>query len=334
MNNNNKLKEPPHLPVTPLRPIFPEVKPYETGMLAVDAPHKLYWEQSGNPDGVPIVFVHGGPGGGASPAMRRFFDPAYYRIILFDQRGCGKSTPHSDLTDNNRAALVRDMESLRKHLDIARWHVFGGSWGSTLALSYAQAHPEPCMSLILRGIFLLEAPEIEWFMTGMGQFYPEAAAQFNALYPEIDPSDSAALLARYYQDLCNDDPAVHTEPAIRWSLYESACAALISNIETITTDEEKRQALALARLEAHYFVNDMIAPEESLLNFIDKIRHIPATIIQGRYDVICPIRTANRLHHAWPEADYVIVPDGGHASMDPAVRSRLIEATENAKTLS
>ncbi len=311
-------------------PLFPAIQPYSSGFLAVDDLHNIYWEQCGNPDGVPIVFLHGGPGAGATPMHRQFFDPDFYRIIIYDQRGAGRSAPLGELEKNNRAALVKDMEALRLHLNIDRWHIFGGSWGATLALSYAIAHPKRCLSMILRGIFLCEQSEIDWFMEGMGQIFPEAHEQFAGLFPE---ADSENLLKLYYATLMGEDAKLQMQAATCWALYESACALLYPNYETITTDEQQAGALALARIEAHYFMFGVIKAEDSLLKQIASIKHIPTTIIQGRYDVICPIKTAHALHLAWPEADYVIVPDAGHSAMDPSLRSRLIEATEHAKTL-
>jgi len=315
---------------TPLLDLFPAITPYSSGFLAPDHTHNLYWEQSGNPDGVPIVLLHGGPGAGATPTHRRFFDPDYYRIIIFDQRGCGRSHPLGTLENNTTAHLVEDIERLRKHLNIERWHIFGGSWGSTLALSYAIEHAERCISMILRGIFLCESEEIEWFLHGMKQCFPEAWEQFAGFLPE-DEQDT--LLDSYYRRLTCDDQDLQIQAAIRWSLYEGACASLLPNYETITTDEQKQHALALARIEAHYFKNEVIATDSSLLKSVDRFRAIPSTIIQGRYDMVCPIVTAHKLHQHWPEADYVVVPDAGHSALDPPLRSRLIEATEHAKTI-
>lgn len=314
----------------PLMDLFPPISPYSTGFLEANDIHSLYWEQSGNPDGVPVVFVHGGPGAGATPAHRQFFDPDHYRIIIFDQRGAGRSTPHGCLEDNGLPELIEDMEMLRRRLKVERWHVFGGSWGSTLAIAYAQKHPERCIGLILRGIFLMEQPEIDWFLYGMKMVFPEAWEQFAAVIPDDEQND---LLTAFHTRLTSPDDKARMETAIAWNLYESACSSLLPNYKTITTDEQKSHALAMARIESHYFLHHVIPPEKSLLNGIDRIRHIPATIIQGRYDILCPIATAHRLHMTWPEADYIVVPDGGHSAMDPAIRSRLIEATENARML-
>lgn len=314
----------------PLLDLFPAITPYSTGYLAVEEPHELYWEQCGNPDGVPVVYLHGGPGGGCTPAYRQFFDPDHYRIILFDQRGAGKSTPHASLENNTTEALVSDIEQLREHLNIEKWHVFGGSWGSTLALSYAAEHPDKIISMVLRGIFLMEQDGIDWFLYDNKNVFPEAWEQFVSIIPEEERGD---LLEAYYQRLTSDDKDVQLEAAISWSLHESSCASLIPNYEIVTTEEQKQQAIAISVIECHYFRNQMIAPEDSLLNKVDRFRHIPTIIVHGRYDMVCQILSAHRLHMAWPEADYIVVPDGGHSALDPAIRSRLIEATETVKTL-
>lgn len=316
--------------VKPLLDLYPLLDPYSNGFLAVDGTHNLYWEQCGNPDGVPIVFLHGGPGGGINPQYRQFFDPNHYRIILFDQRGCGRSTPSVCLEDNSTEHLVADIETLRKHFGVERWHVFGGSWGSTLALRYAIAHADKCMGLILRGIFLMEAEEIDWFLYGMHKIFPCAWDQFTEILSEDERKD---ILSSFYARLTGDDEDKKIEAAIRWSLYESSCAMLLPNYKTITTDEQKKHALEISTIEAHFFMNDIATPENSILKQIDKMRHIPTTIVQGRYDVICPIESAYRLHQAWPEADYIVVPDAGHSALDPALRSRLIETTNAFKQL-
>lgn len=327
-DHSNKEFEKGHMHQTPLMNLFPNITPYASGFLELDDIHNMYWEQSGNPDGVPIVLLHGGPGAGTSPEQRRFFDPDYYRIILFDQRGSGRSTPLGCLIDNTTDHLVNDLEVLRNHLSVDRWHLFGGSWGSTLALAYAIQYPERCMSMILRGMFLCEAEEIEWFLYGMGTIFPEAWQQFSEFLPDDEQND---LLNGYYKRLTGDNSEEQMNAAICWSLYEGACSSIIPNYETITTDEQKQHALSLARIEAHYFKHEVRTKENSLLNHLDKIRHIPSTIVQGRYDVICPIKTAYNIHQLWPEADYISVPDAGHAAFDPTLRSRLIEVTEATK---
>ncbi len=314
----------------PLLDLFPSITPYSSGFLSVDDTHNLYWEQSGNPDGVPVVLLHGGPGAGATPIHRRFFDPDFYRIIIFDQRGAGRSHPIGCLDNNTTEHLIADIETLRKHLKVNKWHIFGGSWGSTLALSYAAKHTKHCYSLILRGIFLCEQEEIDWFLYGMQTIFPEAWEQFSSYIPEEEQND---LLSAYYTRLTSNDEDTRIQAAVRWSLYEGACSSLMPNYETITTDEQKQHALALARIEAHFFKNEVFSKEKSLLKQIEHLRSVPTTIIQGRYDVICPIKTANMLHQLWPEADYVVVPDAGHSALDAPLRSRLIEAMEAAKTI-
>lgn len=314
----------------PLMDLFPSITPYSSGYMAVDEPHEIYWEQCGNPDGVPILFIHGGPGGGCKPIHRQFFDPDHYRIILFDQRGAGRSTPFLCLENNTTADLIKDIEKLREHLLIQKWHVFGGSWGSTLALSYAAKHANKCISMILRGIFLMEVEDIEWFIYTNKNVFPEAWEQFISVIPEQEHNN---LLEAYYKRLTGDDKEEQLKCAMAWSLYESACSTLIPNYEIITTDEQKDAALSISIIECHYFYNEMIKSENSLLKKIDKFRHIPSTIIQGRYDMVCPILAAHKLHNAWPEADYIVVPDAGHSALDPAIRSRLIEAAEHAKSI-
>ncbi len=324
-NKNNSYRP------APLMDLFPEIVPYSSGYLPVENPHEIYWEQSGNPDGTPVVVLHGGPGGGTSPVNRQFFDPDHYRIILFDQRGAGKSTPPVCLINNTTQHLVQDIEALREHLGIEKWHVFGGSWGSTLALSYAAKHADKIKSMVLRGIFLMEEQEIDWLLYGLKTIYPESWEQFVSIIPENEHDD---LLNAYHKRLNSDDPEIRMEAAMSWSLYESACSSLIPNYEIITTDEQRAQALAIATIEVHYFYNQLIKTEDSLLNQVNAFRSIPTMIVQGRYDMICPIATAHKLHTNWPEADYIVVPDGGHSALDPPVRSRLIEATENMKSIS
>lgn len=315
---------------TPLLDLFPPITPYSSGYMPVDTPHEIYWEQSGNPDGEPVLFIHGGPGAGCSPIHRQYFDPDHYRIILFDQRGAGRSTPHACLEDNTTYALTRDIEQLREHLNIDKWHLFGGSWGSTLALFYASKHSNACLSMVLRGIFLMEQDGIDWLLYHNKNVFPEAWEQFVSIIPEEERDD---LLTAYHKRLTSDDKKIQMEAAMSWSLYESACASLIPNYEIITTDEQRDQALAISLIECHYFATQLVNEKDGLLHKVDSFRHIPTTIIQGRYDMICPILSAHRLHTAWPEADYIVVPDGGHSAMDPAIRSRLIEATENMKSI-
>ncbi|NBC31918.1 MAG: prolyl aminopeptidase [Alphaproteobacteria bacterium] len=310
--------------------LFPPIEPYHAGYLRVDDLHSLYWEQCGNPRGVPVVFLHGGPGAGASPMHRRLFDPAHYRIIIFDQRGAGRSRPLGELRRNTTDDLVGDMEMLRRHFRIDRWHVFGGSWGSTLALAYAEAHPERCLSIILRGIFLMRRHEIDWFLYGMRLIFPEAWQRFAEYLPA---SERDNLLEGYYRRLIDEDPAVHMPAARAWSLYEGACSTMLPNTDNLAAATEGTHALGLARIECHYFKNNLFEPETRLLDDINRIRRIPAVIVQGRYDIICPIASADDLHQLWPEATYRIVPDAGHSAMEPGIRAALIEASQGFRTI-
>lgn len=287
--------------------LFPPIEARACGHLAVGRPHRLYWEESGNPDGVPVVFLHGGPGGGCGPMFRRFFDPAFWRIILFDQRGAGRSTPFADVTDNTTQHLVNDIEALREYLEVERWAVFGGSWGSTLALAYAQAHPERVLGLVLRGVFLCTEPEINWFLYGMGPyFFPEAYRAFTEFLPEEERGD---LLGAYYARLMDPDPAVHGPAARSWSGFEESCSRLIPSRAPVqpvasaiarTRDAHARRparpnepSLALARLEAHYMANRGFMEDGQLMNNMNRLDDIPVTIVQGRYDMVCPIGTAD-----------------------------------------
>ncbi len=310
--------------------LFPPIDPYGTGFLRLDDRHAMYWEQSGNPRGVPVIFLHGGPGAGATPAHRRFFDPYHYRIVVFDQRGAGRSTPHGAIDDNTTPLLVADMERLRLHLGIDRWHVFGGSWGSTLALAYAQTHPERVRSLTLRGIFLGRKLELEWFLYGIGNVFPEAWREFAGHLPENERSD---LLGNYWRRLIDPDPAIHLAAARAWSAYEGSCSTLLPSPETVQAFSEDRMALGLARIEAHYFRHGLFMAENALIDGVPRMRHIPGTIVQGRYDMVCPIVSADLLAKAWPEARYHIVADAGHSAMEPGIRAQLVAAMERAKRL-
>ena len=310
--------------------LFPPIEPYATGMLKLDALHTIYWEQSGNPHGTPVAFLHGGPGAGATPTHRRFFDPQHYRIVIFDQRGAGRSTPLGAVVDNTTRHLVADMETVRRHLGIERWAVFGGSWGSTLALAYAETHPTRCIGMVLRGIFLCRRSEVDWFLYGIRQVFPEAWRAFAAPIPEEERGN---LLETYYRRLTDPKPAVHLPAARSWSIYEGACSTLLPSADTAAAFGEDRMALGLARIEAHYFRDEIVAPEHDLIRSIDRIRAIPTTIVQGRYDMVCPIVTADELARAWPEAAYAVVPDAGHSAMEPGVRAQLVAATERAKRL-
>ena len=310
--------------------LFPPLDPYEAGALARDGAHVLYWEQCGNPGGAPVVFLHGGPGAGASPDHRRFFDPDHYRIVIFDQRGAGRSTPLGEIAQNTTADLVGDIEALRAHLGVERWLVFGGSWGSTLALAYAQSHPERVTGLVLRGIFLCSPREIDWFMNGIRWIHPEAWNRFAAAIPEAERGE---LLEAYHRRLIDPDPAVHMPAARAWSTYEGACCTLLPSPDTVAAFARDHMALSLARIEAHYFKNRIFLEDGHLMRHLDRIRHIRSVIVQGRYDIICPIVTADDLHQAWPEAEYVIVPDAGHSAMEPGIRRALVAATNRFKSL-
>ena len=313
-------------PDAPVRTeIYPEIEPHRSGYLRLDDRHQMYWEESGNPAGVPVVFLHGGPGAGASPTHRRFFDPAHYRIVIFDQRGAGRSRPHGELTDNTTPHLIADMEALRRELGIDRWLVFGGSWGSTLALAYAEAHPERCSGLVLRGIFLCRKSEIDWFLYGIRAFFPEAQRQLAEFIPQDERHD---LLKAYHRRLVDPDPAVHQPAAHEWATFEAACSTLLPSPELVAAFGSDKTALSLSRIEAHYFVNHIFLPDNSLLANVDRIRSIPAVIVQGRYDAVCPIVSADELARAWPEVRYVVVQDAGHSAFEPGTCRELVAACD------
>jgi proline iminopeptidase len=308
--------------------LFPEIEPFDQGRLPVGHGHEIYFEQSGQAKGVPVLFLHGGPGAGAVPAHRRFFDPAFYRIVIFDQRGAGRSKPLGSLERNTTPDLVADIECLREKLGIARWLVFGGSWGSTLALAYGEAHPERCLGFVLRGIFLCRPQEIDWFLYGMRRFFPEHWEAFARHLPERERGD---LLGNYYRRLADPDPRVHMAAARAWSIYEGACSTLLPSPETVAAFADERMALGLARIEAHYFVNKIFLPENALLEGVARIRDLPAVVVQGRYDMVCPLMSADELVREWPGADYVIVQDAGHSAMEPGIKSALVDATDGFK---
>jgi len=308
--------------------LYPPIEPAESGMLDVGSPHSIYWEVCGRQTGIPAVFVHGGPGAGATPVHRRFFDPEFYRIVVFDQRGAGRSAPRGELAHNTTPDLIEDMERLRRHLGIERWLLFGGSWGSTLALAYAQAHPDRVTGLVLRGIFLGRRLEVDWFLYGMRTVFPEAWRRLTAV---LAPGEEADILHNYHRRLLDPDPAVHLPAARAWSAYEGACSTLLPSPETIAAFSQDATAFSLARIETHYFVNDNFLAPNALLEGVGRVRHLPCTIVQGRYDMVCPIVTADELHRAWPESEYVVVPDAGHSAMDPGIRAALMRATEKLK---
>jgi len=307
--------------------LYPPIDPYVQSTLAVSPIHTLYYEEAGNPEGKPVVFLHGGPGGGIVPMYRQFFDPARWRIILFDQRGCGQSTPHAELADNTTWDLVADIEKLRSHLEIAHWSVFGGSWGSTLALAYAQTHPAQCDGLILRGIFMLRPKEIEWFyQSGASYIFPDAWEGYLAPIPAAEQHE---LVAAYYRRLTSTDASIRQAAAKAWSVWEASTSKLIPDADLMERFGEGSFADAFARIECHYFINGgFFRSPEQLLENIDAIRHIPAVVVQGRYDVVCPMISAWDLHRAWPEADFIVVADAGHSATEPGITSALIAATD------
>jgi proline iminopeptidase len=310
-----------------LRTQYPPIEPYDTGYLSVGDGHEIYYEQSGNPRGKPAVFVHGGPGGGGDVNARRFFDPTRYRIVVFDQRGSGRSRPHASLEANTTWHLVADMERLRLALKIDHWLVFGGSWGSTLALAYAETHPEAVSELVLRGIFLLRPVELKWFyQLGAGLLFPEEWRSFVAPIP---PEERHDLLAAFHRRLMSDDAAVRLEAARAWSVWEGATSSLKPNPKREAEFGAPEFALALARIEAHYFVNrGFFSHENQLLDGVDRIRHVRGVIVHGRYDVVCPIDTAYELHRRWPEADFRIVLEAGHSAYEPGITAELVAATD------
>ena len=309
--------------------LFPEIGPFESGYLPVSGGHVLYWEQVGNPRGAPVLFLHGGPGAGAGAVHRRFFDPSHWRVVIFDQRGAGRSRPLGSLEANTTPDLVADVETLRRHLGIDRWLLFGGSWGSTLALAYAQAYPDRVGGCVLRGVFLGRREEVDWFLHGLAALFPDAHAAFAGFLPEHERGD---LLGGYQRRLNDPDPAVHMPAARAWSVYEGSCSTLLPSPDTVSSFAQDRTALGLARIEAHYFTHRLFLPDEDseggLLGAMGRIAHIPAEIVQGRYDVICPPRTAFALAAAWPSARLTIVPDAGHSALEPGVRRALVAAVE------
>lgn len=311
--------------------LYPEIEPHTTGYLNLDGHHQMYWEESGNPEGVPVLVIHGGPGAGSSFWNRRFFDPSYYRIILYDQRGAGKSLPHGDLRNNTTPHLITDIEKLRAHLGVEKWYVFGGSWGVTLGIAYGEAYPNACLGFILRGVFLCRRSEIEWFLWGAQALFPEEFRKFVAPLKSQQRTDWQTILQAYYKLLTDPDPEIHLPVAKAWSCYEGAIATLLPNPNVVAAYDAI--ALGIARIEAHYFLHDIFLPENDLLNKIDRIRHIPAVIIHGRYDVVCPIISADDLVQKWPEASYRIILDGGHSASEPGIQRELVKAMEEFKLI-
>ncbi|WP_312435068.1 prolyl aminopeptidase [Janthinobacterium sp.] len=305
-----------------LSPLFPPLSPNRHGMLAVDDLHTIYWEECGNPDGIPVLFLHGGPGAGLSPQHRRFFDPQRYRVILFDQRGAGKSTPLGEWRSNTTQLLIDDIETLRAQFGIAQWLVFGGSWGSTLALAYGQAHPEACLGFVLRGIFLCTQAEIDWFIEGVRWFYPELYEEFAALIPQAERGD---LLAAYVKRILSSDPEVYWPAARAWSRFEGRRVYLMPQPEDASNDALD---LGVGRLESHYMANLGFFEEDQLIRNLHRIAHLPAVIVQGRYDAICPPLSAYRLHQAWPGSQLEMIPDAGHGALEHGIASALVNATQ------
>ncbi len=315
-----------------MRDFYPVLEPFNKGYLKVSEIHNLYWEECGNPQGKPVVFLHGGPGGGTSPDHRRFFDPKVYRIVLFDQRGSGRSTPSAELRENTTWDLVSDIERIRSLLNIEVWHVFGGSWGSTLALAYAITHPARVCSLTLRGIFLCRPSEIQWFyQEGASHIFPDVWDEYLKPIAENERHD---LVAAYYKRLTHADEKIRLEAAQAWSKWEAATSRLIVSKSAIDEFNEPEYALSFARIECHYFMNNAFFSSNNwILENVQRIRHIPGVIVQGRYDVVCPARSAWDLHKAWPEARLIIVPDSGHAAAESGTKAALIEATDNFRQL-
>jgi len=310
-----------------MRELYPPRQPYNEGELKVSDLHTLHFEESGNPEGKPIVLLHGGPGGGCPPFYRQYFDPEKWRLVMFDQRGCGQSKPHAELQENTTWDLVNDIEKLREYLNIHQWVVFGGSWGSTLSLAYSQTHPDRCKGLILRGIFMLRQKEIRWFyQEGASYIFPDAWEEYVKPIPINERDD---LLTAYYQRLTSPDDQIRLEAARAWSIWEGSTSRLFPDLDLKQRFGIDAFAEAFARIECHYFINKgFIDPEDKLILNIDRIRKIPAVIVQGRYDVVCPMMSAWELHRAWPEAEFIVVADAGHSMSEPGIRTCLIEATD------
>jgi proline iminopeptidase len=308
--------------------LYPAIEPYQTGFLMVSCGHRLAYEICGNPEGRPVVFLHGGPGAGCTPTHRQFFDPAVYKIILFDQRGAGRSTPSASINDNTTVDLVNDIELIRAHLNVRDWVVFGGSWGSTLALAYASAHPEACRALILRGIWLCRPSDLQWWFDGIRIVYPEYWEAFASHIPEIERHD---LLTAYLLRLTNTDPAIHMPAAAAWDRYETCCSRLMPQSEEDPSDDQSM--LSLARIEAHYMRHAAFLGENELIEAVPRLRHVPCAIVHGRYDMLCPVEGAFALAQSWPEATLNIVPDAGHSAMEPGICRQLVLATNQFRDI-
>lgn len=315
-----------------MRDLYPAIEPYNQGKLKVSALHAIHYEESGNPQGKPVIFLHGGPGGGISPMYRQYFDPQQWRIIIFDQRGCGQSTPYAELRENTTGDLVQDIEQLRQQFEIDKWVVFGGSWGSTLALAYAQTHPERCKGLILRGIFMLRPSEIRWFyQEGANYIYPDAWEEYLKPIPIEERDD---LLGAFYKRLTSEDRQVRLEAARAWSVWEASTSKLIPDQFSQQSFGRAEFAEAFARIECHYFVNrGFFERENQLLENIERIRHLPGVIVQGRYDVVCPMISAWELHQAWQSAEFIVINDAGHSVSEPGIKDALIRASDRFAAL-
>jgi proline iminopeptidase len=313
-----------------MKSLYPAIEPFETGMLKVSEIHTIYYERCGNPAGIPVVFLHGGPGGGLVPLYRQYFDPEFYHIILFDQRGSGQSTPHADLRENTTWDLIADMETLREKFNIEKWFVFGGSWGSTLALAYAETHPNRCRGLALRGIFLTRPQELKWFYQyGASEIFPDFWERYR---DEIPVEERGDFMSAYHKRLTSDDEKTRLSAARAWSVWEGSTSKLFPDNDLMNHWEGEHEALSLARIESHYFMNNSFFDSENyLLENVNKIRHIPTAIVQGRYDVVCPITSAWDLHKAFPEAELIIVPDAGHSVSEKGISAALVEVMEKFK---
>lgn len=310
-----------------MRVPYPELKPYHTQLLPVSDLHTLYVEESGNLQGIPVLFVHGGPGGGTDPAHRSFFDPEKYRIILFDQRGCGKSTPHSELAENTTQHLITDIETIRQHLKIDQWLLFGGSWGSTLSLLYAQSHPERVLGMILRGIFLCRDQDIQWFyQRGASAIFPDYWKEYEQVIPEAEREN---MLSAYHKRLTSNNEIARMSAAKAWSVWEGRCSTLDPNNDLVDHFADPHVALAMARIEAHYFINDAFIEHNQIIEQCDKIAHIKTIIVHGRYDMVCPIEQAQALYEALPNSELHIVRDAGHSAFEKGITDNLIRATEH-----
>jgi proline iminopeptidase len=315
-----------------MRELYPPIEPYRTGRLAVSPVHTIYYEEAGNPEGQPVIFLHGGPGGGIAPIYRQYFDPAAYRIVLFDQRGAGRSTPHAHLEDNTTWHLVSDIETLREHLGLDRWVVFGGSWGSTLSLCYAQTHPARVKALVLRGIFLCRPKEIQWFyQKGADALFPDFWEHYERAIPADERGD---MLAAFYRRLTGDNEEARLAAAQAWSIWEGSTSKLYPSDDVMAHFGDPHFALAMARIECHYFAhNAFFATDNYLIENVPKIRHLPAVIVQGRYDVVCPMMSAWDLHRAWPEAEFHVIPDAGHSVTEPGIAAALLDATDKFRNI-